>query len=215
MVLVPTTAPRSLLRSSSNIMLAPRSPAREHAAPRPKPVGVPTFWPPSGANLAHPSSGVGTWPPSGAMLDQRPRDVWAPPQRVLFQEHQGVSTDLIIKHHCSQNYNASSSIPYSSRYLAGALKKKQSKGTKNKFQQLKNTALKAIAAAMSQDRSKRHVGTAVPVRKILGIGFEFAGRVYGAKKAATFKMLLGSVPFNTLDARIDYSYIMQKTRNGT
>ena len=68
---------------------------------------------------------------------------------------------------------------------------------------------------MSQDRSKRHVGTAVPVRKILGIGFEFAGRVYGAKKAATFKMLLGSVPFNTLDARIDYSYIMQKTRNGT
>jgi ribosomal protein S3 len=55
----------------------------------------------------------------------------------------------------------------------------------------------------------------VPVRKILGIGFEFAGRVYGAKKAATFKMLLGSVPFNTLDARIDYSYIMQKTRNGT
>jgi ribosomal protein S3 len=28
-------------------------------------------------------------------------------------------------------------------------------------------------------------------------------------------MLFGSVPFNTLEANIDYSHIMQKTRNGT
>jgi ribosomal protein S3 len=54
-----------------------------------------------------------------------------------------------------------------------------------------------------------------PGSKILGIGFAFSGRVYGAQKAASFKMLLGSVPFNTLDARIDYANIMQQTRNGT
>jgi ribosomal protein S3 len=48
----------------------------------------------------------------------------------------------------------------------------------------------------------------------LGIGFSYAGRVYGAKKAMTFTMLLGSVPFNTLQANIDYAKIMQKTRNG-
>ena len=31
----------------------------------------------------------------------------------------------------------------------------------------------------------------------------------------SFKMLFGSVPFNTLKANIDYSSLMQKTRNGT
>lgn len=52
-------------------------------------------------------------------------------------------------------------------------------------------------------------------RRRLGIGFPFPGRVYGATKATSFKMLFGSVPFNTLHANIDYSRLTQKTRNGT
>jgi ribosomal protein S3 len=48
-----------------------------------------------------------------------------------------------------------------------------------------------------------------------GIAFSFSGRAYGSKKAASFKILLGSIPTNTLKAEIDYANMMQKTKNGT
>nr|BBH42918.1 30S ribosomal protein S3 [Marophrys sp. SRT127] len=48
-----------------------------------------------------------------------------------------------------------------------------------------------------------------------GVAFRFAGRAYGAKKAASFKMLVGSTPFNTLRTNMDYAQVTQKTRNGT
>lgn len=160
------------------------------------------------------------------------------------------ATDLIIKHHASASLGASLFILYLSRYLISLIKK----ASKNKLQQLKNTALKALAlhgqardprgdheaVASNKKRARTPLRGAPPAplapapseggptiacptakrwhrpkSKILGIGFAFSGRVYGAQKAATFKMLLGSVPFNTLDARIDYANIMQQTRNGT
>ena len=39
--------------------------------------------------------------------------------------------------------------------------------------------------------------------KIDGVGFSFAGRAYGGKKAASFKMLFGSIPTSTISANID------------
>jgi hypothetical protein len=48
-----------------------------------------------------------------------------------------------------------------------------------------------------------------------GVAFRFAGRAYGAKKAASFKTLVGSIPFNTVCVNMDYAQVTQKTRNGT
>lgn len=68
------------------------------------------------------------------------------------------------------------------------------------MQQLKNSVYSILRLLSSQG---------------FGVGFQYSGRIYGAKKAASFKLLIGSVPLNTLDAFIDYACITQKTRNGT
>jgi len=115
--------------------------------------------------------------------------------------HNSLKTvDIIVKHHHSKAHNASNLVSNLSRFAIAFLKKGAT--AKNKFQQLKNIVHKTLTALGQQNR-------------YLGVCFGFSGRVYGAKKASSFKMLLGSVPFNTLEANIDYANIMQKTRNGT
>lgn len=110
--------------------------------------------------------------------------------------------DVILKHHYEKAYNANLLVQNLSLFAIAFLKK--NKGSKNKLQQLKNIAHKILLPlASSQNQS------------LAGVGFSFSGRVYGARKASSLKMLFGSVPFNTLEANIDYSHIMQKTRNGT
>lgn len=96
------------------------------------------------------------------------------------------------------------------RFMIAFIKK--NKATKNKFQQLKNIAYKILRPLVGATKGYSSKNTLAPLR---GASFRFAGRVYGAKKAASFKMLFGSVPFNTLDAGVDWVGIMQKTRNGT
>jgi len=108
--------------------------------------------------------------------------------------------DIVIKYHHSKAHTAAAFTANISRFLIAFLKK--NKGSKNKFQQLKNITYKLFCLLSKQD-------------KFLGVGFRYSGRVYGAKKAASFKMLLGSVPFSTLDANVDYSSLTQGTRNGT
>lgn len=103
-----------------------------------------------------------------------------------------------MRYHSSKAHNASTFVSNLSRFAIAFLKK--SNRGKNKLQQLKGAALSILKLLSSQR---------------LGVGFQFSGRIYGAKKASSFKVLLGSVPLNTLDAFIDYSGIMQKTRNGT
>ncbi len=115
--------------------------------------------------------------------------------------------DVNIKYYYSKTHSAYTFIENLSRFLIAFIKK--NKGGKNKFQQLKNITYKVLQSLILSQvlTSKSH--------DFLGIGFSYAGRVYGAKKAMSFKMLLGSVPFNTLHANIDYAQITQKTRNGT
>lgn len=108
---------------------------------------------------------------------------------------------LILRYHNSKIYNANVFNQNVSRFVIAYLKK--NKGSKNKLQQLKNIVYKILVLLLMQ--RDRHIG----------IGFGFSGRVYGARKAAALRILLGSVPFNTLNANIDYSSITQKTRNGT
>jgi hypothetical protein len=109
---------------------------------------------------------------------------------------------ITIKHHYEKACNANLLVQNLSLFAIAFLKK--NKGSKNKLQQLKNIAHKILLPlANSQNQS------------LAGVGFSFSGRVYGARKASSLKMLFGSVPFNTLEANIDYSHIMQKTRNGT
>ena len=154
--------------------------------------------------------------------------------------------EQIIKHQHSKAHNASLFVQNLSRSVIAIPKK--NKGSKNKFQQLKNIVHKLLsilyeqplslklrrnphANALESSRSlvpeKRHKtlvkggglekdpGSAGPRLRYLGIGVAFGGRAYGAKKASTFKVLFGSVPFNTLSVNIDYPNIMEKTRNGT
>lgn len=141
---------------------------------------------------------------------------------------------FIIKHLYSKAHNASLLVQNLSRFLIAFLKR--NKGSKNKFQQLKNISYKillGLCPLIKDQRSHSHptggfsetghfaegaisaeaTRATTPTR--LGIGFSFSGRVYGATKATSFKMLFGSVPFNTLHANIDYSNLTQKTRNGT
>lgn len=105
---------------------------------------------------------------------------------------------LVVRLHNTKTYNASSFIHNFSRFIIAYLKKNQQ--NKNKLQQLKN-----VAGGVFKFLSFFNINGA----------FQYSGRIYGAKKAASFKILVGSVPLNTLDALIDYDSIMQKTKNGT
>lgn len=111
---------------------------------------------------------------------------------------------LIVRHHHSKSHNAFHLVSHLSRFSIAFLKK--SGRTKNKLQQLKTLVQKILTLSIS---------SSIFQNRYLGVGFSFSGRVYGAKKASSFKVTLGSVPLNTLNALIDYSSIMQKTRNGT
>jgi len=135
-----------------------------------------------------------------------------------------VPGQFIIKHLYSKAHNASLLVQNLSRFLIAFLKR--NKGSKNKFQRLKNTSFKVLSSLVSSAATHSPSGRrpsspaeAKPSRPFVtprrGVGFAFSGRVYGATKATSFKMLFGSVPFNTLQANIDYSRITQKTRNGT
>lgn len=108
--------------------------------------------------------------------------------------------NIIIKQQYSKAQSASLLVQNLSRFVIAFLKK--NKGGKNKLQQLKNIAYKVLSSLTINHRC-------------LGVGFRFSGRVYGARKASSLKLLFGSVPFNTFQANLDYSQIMQKTRNGT
>lgn len=108
---------------------------------------------------------------------------------------------LVIKHHYSKSHSAYTLTMNLARFMIAFIKK--NKATKNKFQQLKNIAykiLRPLCVGFSRQRKPTSETGSAP---FYGAGFRFAGRVYGAKKAASFKMLFGSVPFNTLDADID------------
>jgi hypothetical protein len=108
--------------------------------------------------------------------------------------HGGSSIDLTVRYHCTKAYNASNFVHNLSRFAIAFLKR--SGRSKNKFRLLKDVV----------NNSLKHLG--------FQSRFGFSGRVYGAKKAASFVLGNGG-PLNTLDAHIDYSQIMQKTRNGT
>jgi len=106
--------------------------------------------------------------------------------------------NIAVRYHNTKTYNASSFIYNFSRFIIAYLKK--NKQSKNKLQELRKGSLNILKF--------------LSLSKING-AFQYSGRIYGAKKATTFKILIGSVPLNTLDALIDYDSIMQKTRNGT
>lgn len=108
--------------------------------------------------------------------------------------------NIIIKQQYSKAQSASLFVQNLSRFVIAFLKK--NKGGKNKLQQLKNIAYKVLSSLTIN-------------HQCLGVGLRFSGRVYGARKASSLKLLFGSVPFNTFQANLDYSQIMQKTRNGT
>jgi hypothetical protein len=111
-------------------------------------------------------------------------------------------TNIIVRHRHSRTENASLLIQNISRFIIAFIKKKR--GSKNKFNQLKNVTYRILQTIKKHKLSDND-----------GIGFTYSGRAYGAKKAASFKIFLGSVPFSTLTAEIDYSSMMQKTKNGT
>jgi len=124
---------------------------------------------------------------------------------------------LIIKYGpASRAPNASLIVQTLSRFLIAFLKRNASK---NKFQQMKNITYKILSPLVESRAGAPAVGWGTSAGEAgttcVGVGFAFSGRVYGAQKAASFKMLFGSVPFNTLDAHVDYSSVTQKTRNGT
>jgi hypothetical protein len=132
--------------------------------------------------------------------------------------------DINLKYYYSRTHSAYTLLENLSRFLIAFIKK--NKGGKNKFQQLKNITYKVlqsltpnalssspfVTSATNFSNSKVMVNTNETVK---GLAFRYSGRVYGATKAMSFKMLMGSVPFSTLKADIDYAQLMQKTRNGT
>jgi hypothetical protein len=89
---------------------------------------------------------------------------------------------------------------------------KKNKASKNKFQQLKNITYKILLSLLHNNNN--NLNNLNHNNIFLGLGFRYAGRVYGGTKSLPFKILLGSVPFNTLNINLDYSKIYQKTRNG-
>ena len=127
----------------------------------------------------------------------------------VFKQSKDPQTSIIIKHTPTETLNSSLFLLHFSRFLITSIKKNKGGGGKNKFRRLKIAAYKKLKSILL------HVNNLPHSQNILGIGFSFSGRVYGGKKAASFKILFGSVPFSTLNADLDYSQIMQKTRNGT
>ena len=119
---------------------------------------------------------------------------------------------LIIKNHHSKAHNASFLVQNFSKFVIAFLKKNKKGEGKNKAQALKNTAHQVLSCLFLHNARREHKRW---LRHLLGAGFAFSGRAYGAKKAASFSLFKGSVPFNTLQADIDYASVMQKTRNGT
>ena len=111
-------------------------------------------------------------------------------------------TKIILKYGYCKSENAFLFVQNLSKYLISYLKKH--KGSKNKAQQLKKIAHQMLLSIYTKNKHKFN-----------GIGFRFSGRVYGAKKAASFKMLFGSVPLSTLSAKINFAQITEKTINGT
>lgn len=109
---------------------------------------------------------------------------------------------IILKYTFCKSDNAYIFVQNLSKYLISYLKKHR--GGKNKTQQLKKMAYKMLLSLYTKNQHKFN-----------GLGLHFSGRVYGAKKASSFKMLFGAVPLNTLAANIDYAKITQKTINGT
>jgi ribosomal protein S3 len=83
----------------------------------------------------------------------------------------------------------------------------QTQRTSSNFLQLGAPGAAAGTPAKQGARSR--------IKKNNGVAFRFAGRAYGAKKAASFKMLVGSIPFNAVGTTMDYAQVTQKTRNGT
>lgn len=125
-------------------------------------------------------------------------------EKNLFHRKNDLEKNLqiVIKQHHSRTQSASLLIQNISRFIIAFIKKR--KGSKNKFNQLKNVTYRILQTIKKHKLSENQ-----------GIGFTFSGRAYGAKKAASFKIFLGSVPFSTLKAEIDYDSMMQKTKNGT
>jgi hypothetical protein len=125
-------------------------------------------------------------------------------EKNLFHRKNDLEKNLqiVIKQHHSRTHSASLLIQNISRFIIAFIKKR--KGSKNKFNQLKNVTYRILQTIKKHKLSENQ-----------GIGFTFSGRAYGAKKAASFKIFLGSVPFSTLKAEIDYDSMMQKTKNGT
>ena len=76
-----------------------------------------------------------------------------------------------------------------SRYSIPFLKR--NRGGKNKYQQLKNVMAKLLLKVTLQLDTKN--------TRYLGAGLAFSGRAYGAKRAGSFKLLTGAVPFNRFD----------------
>lgn len=109
---------------------------------------------------------------------------------------------LSVKHHHSKIFNSSVMVENISRFVIAFSKKRR--GGKNKFTQLRNTAHRLLKTIR---KSKMKINE--------GIGFGFSGRAYGAKKAASFKVFVGSVPLTTLNVPVDYTSIAQQTKNGT
>ena len=133
--------------------------------------------------------------------------VRAGPELYRQQDPAGQPTQhLVVKHYHSKGYNAELLVRNLSKFVIAFLKKNRGR---NKLQQLKNIACKILSSLM-----RPGVGS-ISANPYAGVAFRFSGRAYGAKKASSFKVLSGAVPFNTLGADIDYSQIMQKTRNGT
>ena len=127
--------------------------------------------------------------------------------------------NLILLHKTSRTYDASSFILYLSRFLITALKKNRG-GGKNKSSKLKSLAHRKLndvynSYMMLKMQNRWEEPPKRPDKKLIGIALRFSGRVYGAKKAGSFKILFGSVPFGTISSDLDFAQVMLKTRNGT
>ena len=84
---------------------------------------------------------------------------------------------------------------------------------------IKNTAQQVLSSLFLHTRRPSEAAPQMApgerLRTLRGAAFAFSGRAYGAKKAASFCIKKGSVPFNSLHADIDFASVMQKTRNGS
>ena len=113
---------------------------------------------------------------------------------------------LIIKRNHSKTFDTKILVENLSKYAIAFIKK--NKGGKNKSQKLKNITSKIMTSILYSKDKK-------PNPLFLGGAFGFSGRVYGGKKAASFKIIYGNLPFNTLKAEINYANVVQTTKNGS